>query len=409
MTPLKPRPQPKHTTPDAPPRNAGRDRLLIALSVFTLIAACAYIGWSWKTWTSPGIYYYEKGMDYATAKHYDLAEQAWITGTRKDPKAWQCYAQLGALYDEAKHPAQAAYAYDAATKIVPDDGDLFLSLERARTAEGNLDAAYAAAKRAAALLPNSAAAAGDYGLLASERHRDMDAVAALHRALALDPGSAKYLMALVSLEISNLDLTRAESDLAPYLAAHPEDYQGHYYMAVILNQKPRTPENVRRGIEQAELALPSMAHDPHGYNLIGLLFLAAGRTEAAYRAFLEGYKIDPHSQAMLHGLLDCDIRRGDTREAALIGARLEQEAARANQIDHLKHVLGYNHKDTASMLELTRLYEETGRQQQEFALFVQSLHETPDDPRIRPAFSAFLLRSKQPGMAKQILRPDFMP
>ncbi len=408
MSPLTP-PHLNNTTPIAPRRIAKRDRLLIAFSALALVVACVYIGWSWKAWTQPGMRYYEQGMDYAAAKHYDLAEQAWITGTQKDPRAWQCYAQLGALYDQAKHPAQAAYAYDAATKIVPDSGDLFLSLERAQTAAGNLDAAYAAAKRATALLPNSAAAAGDYGLLASGKHRDMDAIASLHHALSLDPGSAKYLIALVALEISNLDLTRAESDLAPYLKAHPEDYQGHYYMAVILNQKPRTPDNVRRGIEQAELALPHMIHDPHGYNLIGLLFLAAGRTEAAYRAFLEGYKIDPHSQAMLHGLLDCDIRRGDTKEAALIGTRLEMEATRANQIDHLKHVLGYNHKDTASMLELARLYEQTGRRQEAFGLFVQSLHETPNDARIRPAFSAFLLRSKQPAMAKQILRPDFMP
>ena len=409
MTPLKPRPQPKHITPDAPPDNARRRRLLLAFSMLALIAACAYTGWSWKTWTSPGIYYYEKGMDYAAAKHYDLAEQAWVTGVHKDPKAWQCYEQLGAMYTEANHPAQAAYAYEAATKIMPSDGSLFLGLARARTAEGNSPAAYAAAKQAAALLPDSADAVGNYGLLASQAGHDMEALAALRRALALDPGSAKYLIAIVALEINNLDLTRAENDLTPYLKAHPEDYQAHYYMGVILNQKPRTPENVRLGIAQAELALPSMLHDPHGYNLIGQLFLADGRTEAAYRAFLEGYKISPHSQAMLHGLLDCDIRRGDTREAALIGSRLEQEATRDNQVEHLKHVLGFNHKDTRSMLELAHLYEETGRQQQAFALFVQSLHETPDDPRIRPAFSAFLLRSRQPGMAKQILRPDFIP
>ena len=367
MTPLKLRPQPKNVTPDVAPRSARRSRLLLAVSVFALVAACAYIGWSWKTWTSPGIYYYEKGMDYAAAKHYDMAEQAWVTGVRKDPKAWQCYEQLGAMYTEANHPAQAAYAYEAATKIEPDDGSLFLGLARARTAENNLPAAYTAAKQAAALLPDSADAVGSYGLVASQAGHDMDALAALRRALALDPGSAKYLIAIVSLEINNLDLTRAENDLTPYVKAHPEDYQGHYYMAVILNQKPRTPENVRLGIEQAELALPSMVHDPHGYNLIGQLFLAAGRTEAAYRAFLEGYKISPHSQAMLHGLLDCDIRRGDTREAALIGTRLEQEATRDNQVEHLKHVLGFNHKDTLSMLELARLYEETGRRQQAFA------------------------------------------
>ena len=409
MTQLKSRPRPSGKTPPAPHRNTKRDRLVLVVSTLALVAACAYIGWSWKTWTSPGMYYYEKGMDYAAAKHYDLAENAWVTGVRKDPKAWQCYEQLGAMYAEAKHPAQAALAYEAATKIEPKNGDLFLGLERARSAEGNLPAAFAAARQASVLLPDSEAAVGDYGLLGSKTSHDTEALVALRRALALAPGSAKYLIPMVSLEVAELDPTRAENDLAPYLKAHPEDYQGHYYMAVICNLKPRTPENLRLGIEQAELALPHMLHDPHGYSVIGDLFLAAGRPQAAYQAFMAGFKIDPHSQQMLHGLLYSDTRMGDTKEADLIAARLEQEAARDNQMEHLKHVLGFNHKDTAAVLELAKLYEGTERKRQTFDLFVQATREMPGNLEVRSAFSAFLLRSKQPAMAKQVLHTTFVP
>jgi Flp pilus assembly protein TadD len=237
----------------------------------------------------------------------------------------------------------------------------------------------------------------------------MEGITALRRALELNPTSAKYRMALVSTEIAELDLVRAENDLTPYLNAHPDDWQVNYYMAVILNQKPRTADNLRLGIAHAEKALPGMMHDPHIYNLLGLLFLASGRTQAAYRAFLEGYKISPHSKEMLHGLLDCDNRQGDTREAALVASYLDKEAANENQIDQLKHTLGYNHKDTGAALELAHLYEVTGKQQQAFGLFVQALHEAPDDPRIRPAFSALLQRTGQSAMAKQILKPDFTP
>ena len=408
MTPLKP-PQPNDTTPAAPRRNVRRNRLLLAVSALVLVAACAYLGWSWKSWTRPGVYYYEKGMDAAAAKHYDLAEDAWVTGVRKDPRAWQCYAQLGALYAEAKNPALAAYAYEAAAKIHPKDGDLYLGLERARTAEGNRPAAYEAARQAAALLPGSEAAAGDYGLLASQTGHDMEALAALRHALALAPGSPKYVIALVSLEIDSLDLSRAENDLTPYLKAHPEDFQGHYYMAVIYNLKPRTPDNIRLGLAQAELALPHMLGDTHGYNVLGELFLAAGRPVAAYRAFMEGYKIDPHSQQMLHGLLHCDTRLGDMREADLISARLDREAAAENQMEHLKHVLGFNHKDPAAVLALAGLYEGTGRHRQTFDLFTQAIREMPDNPKIRAAFAVFLSRARRPDMAKQVLQPKFVP
>ena len=409
MTPSKQHLEPTVEKSPRSPRHVRRDRFLLISSVVVLVGVCGYLGWYWKNSNSPGTHYYEKGMEYLAAKHYDLAEDAWVTGVRKDPRAWQCYEQLGALYIQAKKPSQAAYAYEEATKIVPDNGDLFIGLERAHTEEGDLSRAYVAAKQAAALEPANVVAVGDYGLLASQTQHDMEGITALRRALELNPTSAQYRMALVSLEIAELDLVRAENDLTPYLSAHPDDWQAQYYMAVILNQKPRTPDNLRLGLMHAEKALPGMIHNPQIYNLLGLLFLASGRTQAAYRAFLEGYKISPHSKEMLHGLLDCDNRQGDTREAALVASYLDKEAANENQIEQLKHMLGFNHKDTGAALELAHLYEVTGKRQQAFNLFVQALHETPDDPRLRPAFSALLQRSGESAMAKQILKPDFNP
>lgn len=393
----------------SPTRRSRRDRVLIGLSLLTLLAACVSLGLFWKQWTGPGKRYYQQGLEYAGARRYDLAERAWRKGVEKDPQSWQCYERLGDLYTELARPPDAAEAYEAATKITPNNGTLFLKLMRTKKASGDVPGALAAAQRATALLPKNAEAAGEYGLLAAQKRQDLAAMGALRQSLDLDPSSVAYRLALVSLEIDNLDIARAERDLAPYLSGHPDDLQAHYFMAVILNQKPRTPENVRLGIDHAERALPFMLRDPHIYGLLGTLFLAAGRTAAAYRVFTEGYRVAPHYLPILRGLIDCSTRLGRTQQAAEAGSQLEKEAARLNEIEHLKNVLGFNHRDVASALKLARLNEEAGRQEQALGCYVQILRGVPHDQRIRRSLSAFLRRSGRPDMAQRVLRPDFVP
>lgn len=391
------------------PRNFRRDRLLLGFSAAALLLSCGYLGWSWKIWLNPGMRSYEQGMEYASAKHYNLAERAWQTGAANDPANWQCREKLGDLYTELRRFPEAAAQYTAAAKISPNNGDLFLGLERAQAASGNYNEAYDAAKQASALLPSSADAVGEFGLLAVRTHHDTEAIRALRQALALKPTSTDYLLALVAVETDNQNAAQAERDLAPFIATHSDNARANYYMALILNQKPRTPENIRLGLHYATLALPGMTHSPQIYHLLGLYLLAAGRTKDAYQTFLIGYQIAPHSPEMLHGLLECDARLGDEKESSLIATRLDQEETRNNEIEHLKHVLGFNHKDIGATLRLAQLEEAGGRQQDAVSLLAQALQQTPGDKQLHSALSALLIRIGRPDLAKLSLKPNVIP
>jgi Tfp pilus assembly protein PilF len=376
------------------PRNTRRERIIAIVSITALVISCGYLGWSWKTANSPGTRAYEQGMEYASAKHYDLAEKAWRDGIRQDPKAWQCYERLGDLYTQLAHPADAAHAYEAAAKIMPTDGPLLLNLAKSEKAVGDVPKAYAAAKQAASLLPDSAEANGEYGLFAARQRHDQEALAALHRSLDLDATSPIYRLALVSLEIDSLDFVRAEADLTPYLTAHPNDAEAHYYKAIIVSQKPRTPQNIADGLTEAELALPYRHHSPQIYPLLANLFLAANRPVAAYRVLMEGYKATPHFVPILRALVACETRLGRSQEAAKMAVQLDQEEDHLNQIEHFKEILGFNHKDIASGLALARLEEEIGRSDKALNYYSLMHQEAPNDPRIQAAWAAFLQRNK---------------
>lgn len=388
----------------SPPRRS----ILLAVCLLLIAAACVFL--SWRQATRPGTTHYLKGMEYASAQKFDQAQQEWLLGVREDPGSAECYEQLGLLYTEVRRYADAEECYKKATANAPDRGALFLALARVQQIRGDLKAAAANAERAAQLLPDNPEAVGEYGMLAARQKRRPVALRALRKAHDLRPGDTRYLLAMVNLEMDAMDMAQAERDLAPYMQAHSDDAQAAYMMAVIYNQKPRTPENVRIALDYARRSRPGMRpSDPRAYVLIGQLLLASNKPTEALQAYSLGAKIAPQAEDVLHGLLDCYNRLGQTRQADAVAVRLQAATARHDRIGHLKHVMGFNHFDTTSGLELARLEEEDGRRQTALGYYMQLVRQSPKDPRTRAALVAFLRRSGRPDMAQKAARPDFIP
>ena len=363
----------------------------------------------WRQWAAPGRRHYVRGMELAAAQDFPGAEQEWLRGTREDPQAPQCFERLGELYQNTNRFDQAAIYLADAAKLDASNGELFLSLSRVQQSLRQNQDALLAAKRAAELLPTNADAQEQYGLLAERQRQRPEARAALERAHKLKPADEAYTRALIHAEMNQTDFAAAERDLLPLLATNPKDAQACYLMAVIYNQKPRTPANLSQALTYARRAMPNMVRDTRGYLLLGNLYLETQNTPRALLVFTRGYVAHPEAEGILRGLVDCYRRMKDVKQAAKFADALQVETTRHNRIKHLEQVMGFNHFDTRSGLELAKLEAEDGNLPKALVYYRQLLRQSPKDEGVRHALVAFLRQAGQNDLAAQTARPDYIP
>jgi Flp pilus assembly protein TadD len=371
-------------------------------------AALSLLG-TWRQTSRPGMRHYLRGMEFMTARYPVEAEQEWLRGVRADPSEYHCYEQLGEYYAAVMRPETAVEYYSRACRLAPRDGALFTRLAALERRIGRTDQARNAARRAYELLPNDADAAGAYGILLAESRNRPAALAVLRRAHALRPGDRPLFLAMVRTELDSLDFAGVERDLTPYLRSHPADTDACFTMALVYNQKPRTPENLRIAIDYARRALPGMPRDPRIYTLLGQLYLDSNQTAEALRIYATGHQAVPNAEGMLRGQADCYTRLGRMDKVASVTPELRTLLARHDRISYLTHRMGFNHHDTTAGLELARLVEKDGQFPKARAYYEQLVRQAPDDPRTRSALAGFYRRMGWPDRARVALQPQFIP
>ncbi|MDQ2687626.1 MAG: tetratricopeptide repeat protein [Armatimonadota bacterium] len=397
------------TTRTTSPASRRTWPLWTILSALTLVAVvvCAFLAWRQSDRSGPA--HARQGQAALAAGHIAQAEQEWRQGIRVAPGDPQCYTLLGDLFLRQQRFPEAVAVYTVAAKLSPQDGTLFLRLNRADLAVNDIPAARAAAKRAAELRPDDPDAVGLYGMLENKNNNLPAALTALRRAHELRPDDADYLHALVRLEMNMQNMADAERDLTPWLNAHPDDAWGCHLMAAIFEQKPHTPDTLKAALDYELRAQAGRPNDLHVTGALGELYLFLNRTPDALRVYQSGLRQDPHSEEMLHGLLRCYGRLGQAGQAAQVSATLQQESARHQRMTHLKDVTSLNPADIPSGVELARLQEQEGDDAEAYRLYVRLVTHSPSDPRPRRALADFYRRHDRPGLAQQVLRPDFTP
>ncbi len=401
---------PSSDAPTHPARGPRRSRrLFLSLLLCGGVIAVGYLLWFWREQTRPGVRHYRKGIEYLSAKRPASAEREWLQGVQQDPGFSGCHEQLGDLYTELLRFPDAARQYTEAARLSPDDGSLWYRLARALRMVGKKPEAMKAARRAARLLPNDADALGDYGILEAELKERQEAMPALRRAHQLRPQDRRFFIALVNTEMDALEIEPAERDLIPYLQAHPTDAQACFLMEIVYDHKPRTPENLKAAIDYGRRAIAGMPNDEQAYTVLGQLELYAGDTRRALNVYGAGLRRWPNSPGIIHGLVECYTRTGDTRRRELAAADFEKVTRLHDRIEHLKHVMGFNNHDLSSGLELARLEEERGNTRQAGVYFEQLVRQAPKETRAREALVAFYRRQGREDLARNAARPDFTP
>ena len=254
------------------------------------------------------------------------------------------------------------------------------------------DKAFEAYKKAAALLPDDAEAQGEYGIFASRRKDNIAAVKALRRAYALAPNHDRYTMALVAVESDADDYAAAETHLTPYLKLHPDDTQANYFMAVIENQKPRTPENLHSAIKHAERARLGMSDKRVLYSLLGLLYLDAQQPAKALQAYQRGQQLEPFNETLYSGMMRCYALLGNEVKRRETAAQLQKVVAHSQRREYLRHELGFHHKNIEAALELARLWEDEGNYESAASTLKFATNQSPGNARVARAAQAFIER-----------------
>ncbi|MCA1597085.1 MAG: tetratricopeptide repeat protein [Chloroflexi bacterium] len=388
----------------------GRRRgLFLLLCVLALLASAGYLAWFGWRWSRPGTQHYLKGLDFLASGHPNRAEAEWILGVKQAPSDYRSYEELGDYYASIHRTADAAACYANATRLHPGDATLFMRLSRAHQDLGDFKGAARAAYDAAALQPDNARMVGTYGILEAKLKERRTAIAALTRACLLDPKNGQFLLARALAEMDSLDFPAADADLRTYLRSHPRDPEASYYLCVLYNQKPRTPENVRAAIALAQAALAGLPGETRVYNALGQLYLDSGRPRDALAVFLAGLKRSGNDEGILHGLADTYHQLGMKANEIEADHELQIVGDRHEQIAHLKHVMGFNHFDLESGLKLARLEELDGDDRLAVTYYQQIVRQWPKDMRARRLLSNYYRRIGRPDLAATALRTDMVP
>lgn len=365
-------------------------RPLLALCLLAGLLAAGAAAWSWHQVTRPGRVHFERGLDYASAKQIPQAEQEWLAGIREDPNFPDNHAQLGDLYTALGRPGEAAVQYQAASRLTPKDGALFLRLARADEAAGDMEAARAAAEHAAALHPGDFEAQSYFGILAAKLNHPAAAQAPLAHAHALAPDDASVLIYLVRVEFQRRDLAGVERDLTPFILRHPDNAETSYLMASLLHQKPQTTATSQAEVSYAQHAQEGAPGNADANLLLGQAFLDAHQPAQALPAFQRARTLMPHSQAAIQGLLSCYTRLQQPALAEHASADLDAETTRRDQMARLTDRLNTAPADIAATLELARLREENGETALAESYYRRAVRHAPQDPKARAALAGFL-------------------
>jgi len=370
---------------------SGRGRLILLFAIAALLVLLALFSWS-RT-NGPATRHYLNGMNYIVARRADLAEQEWLKGIHEAPRDPRCFEMLGNLYTSLHRPDAAAQCLGDAAIRDPGNGQTWLELAHAEQAVRDFSQGLIAAKHAADLRANDPDALFIYGAMLSQNKRWRSATDTLRRAYALSPRNSQLLLALASAEVDSLDFTAAETHLKSYLTGRPNDPTALFMLAVVYNQRTRSPANVQASILWAEKALQGMPRDIRIYTLLGQLYLDANRVPDALRIYQQGERIAPDSEENLHGLLTCFARLNRGSELEETGKRLEAMDARHRRVDHLKQVMGFQPGNASAALELAHLYETDQQYATALACFQQLAHRFPNNAKVQADLYAFQERT----------------
>jgi tetratricopeptide (TPR) repeat protein len=294
-----------------------------------------------------------------------------LYGSLKDNKRIRAtaVARLAALEYATGRRGHAHDIVDAEFKANPDTHSLLIMKARWLAAEGKGSEALEVAKKAMAVLPNSADSHYVLGLAHGARGENDDAIASYKEALRLNPR-----LAAADLQLSRLLLQSGETDQALQHAsaarkANPRNPEARFNLAQALAGK--------NDLAGAEAELKTLRQEFSGssgvYSLSGQILQARGDRAGARREFDRALQLDPTDMPALRAVVrsDLELKKTDAARARLEAA-LEKQPNRAALLilaAQFEHAAGNMGPAEAHLLKAVEAEPTNGEAYNKLALF----------------------------------------
>jgi choline-sulfatase len=248
--------------------------------------------------------------------------------SKEDPKDLIAFfrkdQRLNKLVEDKKY-AEARTLCDDMLRQRPGFADCHLQMSKIAAAEGNLDAALTAARKAVAAGPKNERAHVQLAALLKERGQLDEAIAHLRQALTLEPNAPDTRMLLGRALAEKGQLDEAASLLDTTATAQPESASAATQMGFVLAKQGKLSQAVRS--YRRAIALDPGSAEAHAY--LGSALASQARWDEAITHFEIALKVRPEN-AELHDWLGMALREkgrseealGHFREAVRLGPRL---------------------------------------------------------------------------------------
>lgn len=316
--------------------------------------------------------------------------------SKEDPKDLIAFfrkdQRLNKLVEDKKYPEARALCEEMLRQR-PGFADCHLQMSKIAAAEGNVDAALAAARKAVAVGPKNERAHLQLAALLKERG-DLDAaIAHLRQALALESSSpdTRLLLGRALAEKGRLD--EAASLLGTSATAQPDSAAAATQLGFVLAKQGRLDEAVRS--YRRALALDPGSAEAHAY--LGSALASQARWGEAIDHFTAALKARPDN-AELHDWLGVALREQGRADEALVhfreavrlapglaiaqynlGRGLKQQGKLDEAVLHYRRALAINPRLAAAHNSLGSVLGSQGRMGEAVVEFREALRAKPDD------------------------------
>lgn len=218
--------------------------------------------------------------------------------TELDPASIEGWLRLAAIYSQQGKPADAVSTLERARQVQGDDPMLLADLGAAFNDQGRFSDADTVLRRSLSIR-ESADAHNNQGVALNGLERPADAVRAFGAALTLNPSSAEAWFNLGVAQAMLGEIAQARTAYERGLRLMPGEPRALANLAMVEAQAGRLALTVR----YLSQAIAGGLQTPETYNNLGRAYLGLQDADNAVRAFEEGLRRDPASEALQENLV----------------------------------------------------------------------------------------------------------
>ena len=274
---------------------------------------------------------YNLVLAYIKSKQPALAIEAGERLLGRGFKKAELYNLLSQAYEQSGRTKDAYNALRTATQLDPADEGNYLDLISLCLDHQNWDLSLEIAGIALAKTPNSYRLHLQRGAVLAMRTQYEEAEQEFVAATRAAPEVALPYVSLALVQMQMNRLQEAIGLLRERRKAAPKDYLVNWFLAEALNREgvsPGTPTE-EEAVGALRQAVASNAKGEPARVLLGRLLLKRGETDQAIEQLTRALALDPEDSSATYQLAQAYRKKGDSKRAADLFAKVSQEKAEA--------------------------------------------------------------------------------